>query len=80
VIPYRKVYPVHVLPADLRAESRHLEHLKLVLFEQGNDGRSTPILEDLQVLGEIAVPVSVSSLRILLARTEGNTDPSERAF
>jgi len=69
-----------VLPADLRAESRHLEHLKLVLFEQGNEGRGTPIVEDVQVLGEVAVPLGVSSLRILLAGTEGNTNPSERGF
>jgi site-specific DNA recombinase len=76
-VPDRQMQPVH-MPADqLRPERLHVEREHLMILDQRNNCRRTPVSDYLCVRRHIARPGTRHRTRLHLARAEGDPDPAE---
>jgi hypothetical protein len=43
----------------------------------GNDSGRSPIADDIEIQGQIAIPVPVHTVRVIFSRAKSNPDPPE---
>ncbi|MFN9632975.1 MAG: hypothetical protein ACK554_05750 [Erythrobacteraceae bacterium] len=62
-------------PHNLLADPVNREIGDLVILDKGHQGRGAESMDGIEIEAEIAVPCAGQGAGLLLARTEGDTDP-----
>ena len=63
--------------ANLGSQIGDAQHLELMRFDQGNDHRSIPLLDGIEVDGQVALPRAGERGLLALAGAQGQPDPAQ---